>query len=134
MYDLKKLRVGDRVVRGKDDFSKHLGIYLGIYSGQHIIAENNRHLGLSYVNFDVFLKGNKLERIEHFQGNEAQRRQIPRFIQSKIGTPYDLETYNPELFANAKQTPEVESPKLYRAVILGVLEYVWYRSFELQDA
>jgi hypothetical protein len=132
MYDLKKLRVGDRLVRGKCAKSRHIGIYLGVYSGQHIIAENSPYFGLCYVNFDRFLKGHKLEYLEHFKGSDSQRSLIAPLIQSKIGTHFDLKTYNSDFFDTKMN--DVESPQTYRAVFFGNIENVWYRSMDLMDA
>lgn len=133
MYDLKNLKIGDRLIRGKGALSQQCGIYVGMHRGAHLVAENVTTRGLCYASFADFLGENTLERIEHFQGNEQQRKQIAPFIDSKIGTNYDLSDYNQAYFTNLAQTPKVESPKLYRALVLGVLEYVWYRSFDLQD-
>jgi hypothetical protein len=132
MYDLKKLRVGDRLVRGKCANSRHIGIYLGAYSGEHIIAENSKYYGLCYVNFAGFLKGHKLEYIEHFKGSDYQRSLMAPLIQSNIGTHFDLSAYNSDYF-EAKPNA-LESPQLYRAVFFGAIENVWYRSMDLMDA
>jgi hypothetical protein len=133
MYDLNNLRVGDRLVRGKGLLSKQYGIYVGYHSGQHLIAENDVQRGVCYGTFVQFLENNRLERIEHFRGSERERRKIVPFLEDKIGTNYDLSNYNAEYYVNEAETNKVESPKLYRAIVLGVLEYVWYRALDLQE-
>ncbi len=133
MYDLNNLRVGDRLVRGKGLLSKQYGIYVGYHSGEHLIAENDVRRGVCYATFTQFLENNRLERIEHFRGSERERRKIVPFLESKIGTKYDLGDYNPEYFVLDEEVTKVESPKLYRAIVLGVLEYVWYRALDLQE-
>jgi hypothetical protein len=133
MYNLNKLSVGDRVVRGKGLLSDQCGIYIGYFSGHHIVATNKWTFGVCYLSFEEFLKDNTLERIDYFQGSDEQRRRIRPFIDSIINTKFDLSTYNSEYFSVAAQASKINNPPMYRAVIMGVLEYVWFRSLDLQN-
>jgi hypothetical protein len=133
MYNLSNLRVGDRVVRGKGLLSDQCGIYIGCFSGQHIVATNKWTFGVCYLTFEEFLKENTLKRIDHFQGTEQQRRCIRPFIDSIINTKYDLATYNSEYFVANEPASKIDNTRMYRAVIMGVMEYVWYRSLDLQN-
>jgi hypothetical protein len=133
MYNLNNLSVGDRVVRGKGLLGNQYGIYIGCFSGQHIVAANKWTFGVCYLTFEEFLKENTLARIEHFQGTMQQRRRIRPFIDSIINTKYDLSTYNSEHFAADTTSSKMVNAPLYRASIMGVLEYVWFRSLDLQN-
>jgi hypothetical protein len=133
MYNLNNLSIGDRVVRGKGLLGHQYGIYIGCFSGQHILAANKWTFGICYLTFEEFLKENTLERIEYFLGAEQQRQKIRPFIDSIINTKYDLSTYNSEHFANEIVSSKINNPPMYRSVIMGVLEYVWFRSLDLQN-
>ena len=127
--NLHNLRVGDRLVRGKGVFSKHHGIYVGVHYGQHYVAENNTPHGVRYVTLVQFLNGYMLERTERFEGNEYQRGQIIPFINGKLGTNYDLLTYNCEHFANHVRTGEPKSYQVQNGVGLGLLAAaIWFGS------
>jgi hypothetical protein len=133
MYDINKLRIGDRLVCNKGYLANEIGIYLGIHSGKHVIAENNKHYGLIYVNFIEFLKGNKLERIDHFQGNDHQRRELAVFIESQIRTFFDLrhlDSFFPDVNRN---TSDVDVPNYHLTLASGKLQYVWYRKADVYD-
>ncbi|MDZ7878210.1 MAG: hypothetical protein U5L45_11095 [Saprospiraceae bacterium] len=131
---MNNLRVGDKVMRGKGLLSDDCGIYIGSFSGKHIVAANKWTFGICYLSFDEFLGQNTLKQIAHFQGTEQQRRQIRPFIDGIINTKYDLSTYNSEYFITETQSNTIHNPALmYRAVIMGVLEHVWFRSMDLQS-
>jgi Lecithin retinol acyltransferase len=126
MYlDLQSLKVGDKLVRNKLVLSKHHGIYAGFQDGQYWVAENNSPHGVRYVSFEQFLSGQKLERVEPFKGSEFQRSQIIPFINSKVGTNYDLLKYNCEHFANHVQTGRSSSPQVGIGLGLGLLAFAF---------
>jgi hypothetical protein len=115
------LKIGDKLSRRKDAFFKHYGIYVGFHNGQHLVAENNAPRGVRYVTYAQFLNGNVLESIERFKGNKYQRNQVIPFINSKLGTNYDLLTYNCEHFANEVQTGKTQSQQVQTAVGIGII-------------
>ena len=133
MFNLNSLRIGDRIVRGKGLLGHQYGIYIGYFSGRHILAANKWTFGICYLTFEEFLKENALERVEYFLGSEQQRRRIRPFINSIINTKYDLSTYNSEYFSLELTSSQMDNPPIYRSVIMGVLEYVWFRSKDLQN-
>ena len=122
------LRVGDRLVRGKGSFSKHHGIYVGYNHqyGYHVVAENNTPHGVQYVTFEQFLDGYSIERVERFKGSETERRKIIPFINSKIGTNYDLWIYNCEHFAHEVQTGKSESHQVQVGVGIGIVAVAFW--------
>jgi len=115
------LRVGDRLVREKGLFTKHHGIFVGWHNGNYLVAENNTPDGVRYVTYNEFMNGNELTRVEYFNGTEAQRNQIIPFINSILGTNYDLINYNCEHFANQIQKGTPESKQVANAVGFSVL-------------
>jgi hypothetical protein len=133
MYNLSNLRVGDRVVRGKGLLSDQCGIYIGCFSGKHIVAANKWTFGVCYLYFEEFLGDNTVKKIDYFIGSEQQRQKIRPFIDSIINTKYDLSTYNTEYFHDEIASSTVNNSPMYRSVIMGVLEYVWFRSLDLQN-
>ena len=124
-FNLHNLKVGDRLVRNKLVFSKHHGIYVGFHNGQHLFAENNLPNGVQYVTFEQFLDGQRLERVEPFKGSEFQRNQIIPFINSKVGTNYDLLKYNCEHFANEIQTGKSHSKQVGIGLGLGLFAFIF---------
>jgi hypothetical protein len=120
---LHNLNVGDRLVRHKGIVMHH-GIYVGCHNGQHLVAENNLPHGVRYVPYHQFLNGRPLARVEPFRGTEYQRNQIIPFINSKLGTSYDLTRYNCEHFANEVQTGRVFSKQVQTAGLLGLMAAV----------
>lgn len=117
---LQSLRVGDRLVREKGILTKHHGIFVGFHHGNYLVAENNTPDGVRYVTYDTFLNGNALTRVEYFNGTEEQRNRIIPFINSILGTNYDLVTYNCEHFANQIQKGQPHSNQVSNAVGLGI--------------
>lgn len=122
--NLHNLNVGDRLVREKLVFSTHHGIFIGYHNGQYLVAENNNPSGVRYVTYNQFLNGNRLVRVEPFRGSEYQRQQVIPFINSKLGTSYDLTRYNCEHFANEVQTGRAFSKQVQTAGLLGLLAAV----------
>jgi hypothetical protein len=116
----KNLQIGDRLVRAKGVIGHH-GIFVGFHRGNYLVAENNTPKGVRYVTYDQFLNGNKLLRFEPFSGSESQRNQIIPFINSKIGTVYNLFSYNCEHFASEVLTGKPTSKQVEIGVGLGVL-------------
>jgi hypothetical protein len=133
MYDLNKLRIGDRLVCNKGYLANEIGIYLGRHFGQHIIAQNSKHYGLIYVNFIEFLKGNKLERIDPFVGNDNQRHYLAVFIESNIRTFFDLKQLDSFFHDTSPKTKEADIPNYHLTLASGKLQYVWYRKVDLFD-
>lgn len=118
MNSIHNLKIGDRLVRSKGLFSTHHGIFVGFHNGNYMVAENNTPHGVRYVTYDQFLNGQQLIRVEPFNGSEYRRSQIIPFINSKVGTSYNLINYNCEHFASDVQTGK---PVSYQVVTAGVL-------------
>ncbi len=112
-------QIGDRLVRRKGILEHH-GIYIGYYNGQHIVAENNPPHGVRYVTYEGFLDGNNLVRVNRFTGTELQRKQIIPFIESKIGTQYNLMNYNCEHFASEIQNGKPASEQVQQVALIGI--------------
>ena len=63
MIDLKRIKIGDRLVRNKGGvLSKHHAIYAGFYRNKHLVAENQIGYGVHYISLNKFLESGKLDR------------------------------------------------------------------------
>ena len=108
---IQNLKIGDVLIRTKGIF-KHFGIFIGLWNGQYIVAENNPKSGVKYITLNQFLSGKPLQGIEYFKGTESERQQIIPYINSIIGRNYDLVNYNCEHFANEVQTGKAHSKQV----------------------
>lgn len=128
MNYIHNLKTGDRLVRSKGVLSTHHGIFVRFYNGICMVAENNTPHGVRYVTFDRFLNGQQLTKVIPFKGTEHQREQIIPFIESKLGTSYDLLTYNCEHFASHVQTGQPVSKQVEMGIFGGIVALVLYAS------
>lgn len=115
---LHTLTIGDRLVRDKGILTKHHGVYVGrdVY-GQHLVAENNTPYGVRYVTYTDFLAGNALVRVERMNYTYQHQQQVLENIKRRLGTRYDLFSYNCETFSNEVTTGVAYSPQVQRGVL-----------------
>jgi hypothetical protein len=119
MYDLKNLKIGDKLVRTINPILTHPVIYVGFKFGHACVAENQYGYGVRYITLDQFLSEGTLVRVEKSSFSPNQQMQILRRIEQKINTPYHLIHYNCEHFANEIIHGIVES-KQVKAVLIGL--------------
>ncbi|MBL7683658.1 MAG: lecithin retinol acyltransferase family protein [Flavipsychrobacter sp.] len=127
------LKVGDKLVREKGILSKHHGIYVGIHNGQPLVAENQVGHGVHYITLSNFLKHDyrNITRIEKFPRSDYHRQQVVSHINSYVGTPYDVLTFNCEHFANLIQYGRAESKQAITALaatLIGLIIVGTYMS------
>ena len=117
--DFTRLQIGDRLVREKGGvFTKHHVLYVGIWQNQHLIAENQLGYGVRYLPLNQFLSEGTLERVEYNGYSENSQTVIIDRINKKIGTGYDLLTYNCEHFVNDILKGVAESKQIKNAFAL----------------
>lgn len=125
--EYNNLQLGDRLIREKDLFSKHHGIYIGIYNGVPLVAENQIGKGVQYISLYDFLLGNSnnLIRIVKFQGTEGLRKNIIPRINQLIGRQYSLLLFNCEHFAELIQNGKPNSKQVGNTLVgLGILTLI----------
>jgi hypothetical protein len=127
MINYQRLSIGDRLLRTKGGiFSTHHVLYMGFWNGQHLVAENQSGYGVRYITLSHFLSEGKLEEVQYNNFPESTQIELIRRVNSKIGTPYDLLTYNCEHFVNQMLTGIAESKQIQNTISLvglGVLLY-----------
>lgn len=117
--DFTKLKIGDRLIRTKGGiFSKHHVLYVGIWQDQHLIAENQVGYGVRYLPLNQFLSEGILHRIEYYDYDENSQTVIIDRVNKKIGTKYDLFSYNCEHFVNDVLKGVAESKQIKNAMAL----------------
>lgn len=125
---LNSLTIGDKLFRNKGFFVAHVGIYMGYWKGQHLIAENNTPYGVRYVSYADFLADGEFLRVEKSYLNQWQQNDLIDFVNSRIGMPYNLLNYNCESFANHALVGEAHSPQIRKAVaftaVIGILSLI----------
>ncbi len=123
---VKNLKTGDKLSRPKNGFVTHYGIFVRFPNGQCFIAENNVYSGVQFVSMEQFANGHQSIKVEFFRGNELQRQQIIPSIKRKLGTQYDLFSYNCEHFANEIQQGVPKSPQANFAKGALILTALYY--------
>lgn len=113
------LKTGDRLIRAKGPLSTHHGIYVGIYNGLPMVAENQIGHGVRYVSLETFMSGNPLREIRRFSGTQEQRQAIIPRINRLLGKSYDLLNFNCEHFAELIQNNRTHSRQVNNA-LMGV--------------
>jgi len=117
--DFSKLRIGDRLVRTKGGiFTKHHVIYMGVWHGRHLIAENQVGYGVRYLPLNDFLSEGTLDRIEYYNHSENSQTAIIDRVNKRIGTEYDLLSYNCEHFVNDVLKGIAQSKQIKNAMTL----------------
>ncbi|HEX5153620.1 MAG TPA: lecithin retinol acyltransferase family protein [Parafilimonas sp.] len=104
---------GDKIVVPlfETGISMHHAIYLGFDdAGYEWVTENHKFKDVQIVSAAEFFNTNKrINRIEKFTGNAAQRMQVVQQAWMLAGKPYDLINYNCEHFANEVLYGKAES-------------------------
>ena len=117
------LEPGDRVVIPKSllGLVQHHALYLGYNNlGEHLICENVFGVGVKITRLEVFFQDVKsVTRLEKFQGNNFERRQIVQKALTKLGKPYSLINYNCESFCNDIQHNVIKSPQVSAGLFIG---------------
>ena len=107
------LKSGDRIVESlfQTGITKHHAIYLGSDAkGQEWIAENKKFEGVRIVPAKEYFKSaGKIDRVERFDGNNKERKNVVQRAFQLAGRPYDLVQYNCEHYANEVLTGKIES-------------------------
>lgn len=117
--DYNRLGIGDRLVRTKGGiFTKHHVLYMGVWQGQHLIAENQVGHGVRYLPLNQFLSEGILDRVEYYDYCENSQTVIIDRVNKKVGTGYDLLTYNCEHFVNDVLKGVAESKQIKNAMAL----------------
>lgn len=99
----QRLSIGDRLIRTKGFiFTKHHALYAGYdyENDQHIVAENQRYVGVRIIPLDQFLNEGKLAKVVYNDFSESQQEQVADKIANRLGTAYDVVEYNCEHFVN----------------------------------
>lgn len=119
------LSTGDRILVPKSDLSiiKHHAVYLGYdVNNCHYIIENVIGIGVRLIGVsDFFIKNPIISRIEHYNADSREQSRIIKCAISKLGTPYNLFTYNCESFANDVLQKKADSSQLEIALVLILL-------------
>jgi uncharacterized protein YycO len=123
--NLYQLKPGDRIVVPKSWLKviQHHVIYLGQnHMGVHLIAENAVGLYVRIIAADEFFRGNpQVTRVDHFVGNNSDRKIAVQRALKQVGQPYDLINYNCEHFATYVQTGKPTSNQVgWGLALLGV--------------
>lgn len=122
---LETLQPADRLVLPKSGLNlvQHHAIYLGNdNNGNRIYIENALGKGVQVISESyLFRDGNKLTRVERFEGNTWQRNAAIKFAISLIGRQYDLLNFNCEHYANTIQHNKTYSKQVTKGISLGVL-------------
>lgn len=117
--DFNRIKIGDRLVRTKGGFfTKHHVLYMGMWQGQHLIAENQVGYGVRYLPLNQFLSEGKLDRVEYYEHCENSQTIIIDRVNKKVGTSYDLLAYNCEHFVNDVLKGAAESKQIQNAMAL----------------
>jgi uncharacterized protein YycO len=121
MFYSKKmgLEPGDQIVEFITPLgiTKHFAMYAGWdENGVEWIIENQKFAGVRLVeagqHFQSILR---IDRIEKFEGNNAQRRQVVQNALAKLGKPYNLFNYNCEHFITESTTGMAQSNQVKNA-------------------
>lgn len=121
------LQPGDRVVVPITGLilSQHHAIYFGYYHGTSYFIENKIGRGVHLISSEQFFNENpRITRIEKFPGNEFQRQHALQAAFRKIGTRYDLLSYNCEHFSNEVQHFKAYSNQTKVAGAIGILALI----------
>lgn len=117
------LEPGDRIIIPKSllGLVQHHALYLGYNNlGQHLICENVFGVGVKLTRVeDFFYDVKSVTRIEKFQGNNFERKQIVQKALTKLGKPYSLINYNCESFCNDIQHNVIKSPQVSAGLFIG---------------
>lgn len=123
------LEPGDRIIIPKSLFGlvQHHALYLGYNNlGQHLICENVFGVGVKLTRVeDFFYDVKNVTRIEKFQGNNFERKQIVQKTLTKLGKPYSLINYNCESFCNDIQHNVIKSPQVSAGLLIGFVGLVF---------
>ncbi len=117
------LEPGDRIVVPKSLFGvvQHHALYLGYNEyGEHLICENIIGVGVIVTRVaDFFQEAKSVTRIEKFQGNNFERKQIVQKALDRLGKPYSLINYNCESFCNDVQHNVIKSAQVTVGLFIG---------------
>jgi hypothetical protein len=123
------LEPGDRIIIPKSllGLVQHHALYLGYNNlGQHLICENVFGVGVKLTRVeDFFYDVKSVTRIEKFQGNNFERKQIVKKALTKLGKPYSLINYNCESFCNDIQHNVIKSPQVSAGLLIGFVGLVF---------
>jgi hypothetical protein len=123
------LEPGDRIIIPKSllGLVQHHALYLGYNNlGQHLICENVFGVGVKLTRVEDFFDDVKsVTRIEKFQGNNFERKQIVKKALTKLGKPYSLINYNCESFCNDIQHNVIKSPQVSAGLLIGFVGLVF---------
>lgn len=114
-FNIHSIRVGDMIVRSKGVFSTHYMVYLGVQSGEHMVAENQLGFGVRIISLSEATKNNTINRIEPFKGSEYERGFVWQRVNQLLGQAYDLIAFNCEHFARFVAEGKVESKQVETA-------------------
>ena len=112
LMNFQELQTGDILIRNKDAFSDHFGLFLKGQDGQDLVAENHRENGVRLVSVEDYLDGKKLIGVNAFDGEEEDRKRVLPLITDLIGHKYDIVKFNCEHFAGKALeawTPETKT-------------------------
>jgi Lecithin retinol acyltransferase len=116
------LEPGDRIIIPKSllGLVQHHALYLGYNNlGEHLICENVFGVGVKLTRVEYFFQDVKsVTRLEKFQGNNFERRQIVQKALTKLGKPYSLINYNCESFCNEIQHNVIKSPQVSTGLLI----------------
>ena len=124
--------VGDRLIRTKGGiFSKHHAIYYGKdYNGVDLVAENQNGHGVRIITLQQFLNAGELLDVKNYYFPLEKQQSIIQKVDKKVGTSYNLWSYNCEHFVNDVlfENPisyQIENiKKIARNIILPILIFM----------
>lgn len=128
IFYLNKLKAADRLVLPKSSIGlvQHHAIYVGKDNkGNRWYVENALGKGVQMVTESIlFRDGYEMTRIEHFVGNQYQRKVAVSLAMQSLGRKYDLLNFNCEHFANSVQHRKSYSNQVGNGIVLGLLALV----------
>jgi hypothetical protein len=128
------LQPADRIIEPifETGLSKHHAIYLGMDRfGVEWVSENFKFYGVRQIKASEFFSDGKNYRVQPFKGNDFERKSAVNRALCKLGTPYDLFSFNCEHYASYVQTGKEESIQVTNA--LGILFFTFLFGLALSN-
>lgn len=128
------LQPADRIIEPifETGLSKHHAIYLGMDRfGVEWVSENFKFYGVRQVKASKFFSAGKNYRVQPFTGNAFERKSAVNRALGKLGTPYDLLSFNCEHYASYVQSGKEESIQVTNA--LGILFFTFLFGLALSN-
>ena len=127
----ENLKPGDVVVVPKSQFNiiAHYAVYWGKHNGIHYYLENNDKVGVKYIDEATFMRENPTyKRLRRMGDSQMARIAAIKRAEALVGSPYNLENFNCEHYANhvqygtsfSKQVNEIKAGLTAAAAVVGI--------------